>query len=155
MLLLGPETITDAGFEAAGSTSSLVGRVLCDPNRFQTGQAGAGIKSWRTQLPGIDHHTNAVDRQTGFSDGAGEHDFFLAGRGRFDRHVLIGLSQVTVERSDLHVRAEMGIEQAPFDAANFPQARQKDELAARVLSQRATNTLDNSRLETACQRTVQ
>ncbi len=155
MLLLGPETITDAGFESAGPTSSLVGRVLCDPDRFQTSQAGAGIESWRTQLPGIDHHTNAVDRQTGFSDRAGKHDFFPAGRGRFDRHVLIGLWQVSVERSDLHVRAEMGIEQAPFDAANFRHARQKDELTARVLSQRAPNTLDDGRLETACQRTVQ
>src|SRR4026208_751924 len=95
MLLLGPEAITEAGFKAAGPASSLVGRVLCDADRFQTGQSGAWIESWGAQLPGIDHHTNAVDRPTGFSDRAGEHDFFPARRGRFDRHVLIGLWQVS------------------------------------------------------------
>src|SRR4029079_13533455 len=103
MLLLGPEAITNAGFKSAGPTSSLVGRVLCDADRFPTGQSGAWISSWCAQLPGIAHPTNAVDRQTGFSDRAGEHDFFPARRGRFDRHVLIGLWQGSVARSDIRV----------------------------------------------------
>jgi hypothetical protein len=107
MLLLRPKTITDAGLESAGTTSSLVGRILCHPCRFETGQPGAWIESRRTQLTGIDDHTNAVDRQTGFRDGRGEHDFFPAARRRFDRPFLLGLRQVSVEWSDVHVRSQI------------------------------------------------
>src|SRR6185503_5464624 len=103
LLLLGPETIADARFEPSGTTSSLVGGILCDPHGLETCQTGPRIKSRGTQLTGIDDHADAVDRQTGFCDGCRQDDLSHAGPDRCDGSVLRFLGQVTVKRSDDHV----------------------------------------------------
>ena len=61
VLRRGPEARTDARFEAAGTTTTLLGRILCDADGLQSRKSRARIEARHAQQAGIDDDAYPID----------------------------------------------------------------------------------------------
>ena len=84
----GPQAITDAGTETAGTSASLFGGGFRYPDRGQLRHGAARIEAWDSLETAIDDHADPFDREAGFRDGRGQHHFALARRYRRDGAIL-------------------------------------------------------------------
>ncbi|MNO55022.1 hypothetical protein D3C76_455050 [compost metagenome] len=88
MLGLGPQAVTHAGLQAAGTAGALSGTGARDALGVQTSHAAARVE---TRYPGqacVDHHAHAVDGQAGLGDVGGQHHFAQALGRRVDGRTL-------------------------------------------------------------------
>ena len=138
MLRRGPEASTDARFKATGPATTLLGRVLSDADGLQPSESRARIEAWHTQQAGIDHDAYPINRQTGLGNRSGQHDLSRAKLSGSDRAVLRFLWQVAMERGDEDIRAQIQLEEFPFDATNLCHAWQKNQETTLVLRDRAS-----------------
>ena len=143
LVLLGrPQPVADAGLQAPGPASALLGGGARHPSGLQCAHARQRIKRRLTRQAGIHHHANALDGQTGLGNGGRQHDFALTRRCRFDGTALSSEIQVAVQRREQHV---LLLAQRLFQPRQYPadlgHARQKHQHAAAFLVQRAQHGL--------------
>ena len=109
--------------------------------------ARGGIELRVAAQPRIDNYANALDRQAGFRDAGGEHDFALSlgrrGQGRILRRAL----QVPVQGQHAHMAIEARILEGALHPANLRGTRQETEDVAVMIAQGVLDHLRRLLLE--------
>src|SRR3546814_8629790 len=115
----------------AGAARALIGRRAADPFGHEPGEAAAAIVAGAAGETRIDDDPDAVDRDAGFGDGGGEHDF--AGGCAADRGLLVLRRERAVEA----VEGDAGMAVEPLGGAfDLGYAGEKGEDVAVVRAER-------------------
>ena len=141
---LAPQPVANAGRGAAGAAGALLGRGARNTLGYETRQAALRIELRHTRVAAVHHHAYAIDGQTGFGDGRGQHHLApsrctAGANGAF----LLFPRQIAVQRADVDVAVFESALDIALGAANLPGTGQECQHVALLIGECSQNRLRN------------
>ena len=131
-----PQTIANAGLDAARAPAPLVGVGAADADGRKARQADVGLVDRNAHEAGIDHDAHAFDGERRLGDRGGEHDLAPPRGRRRDGEILRMGVERAIERRDVDVGALDARVQDLRDAPDLALPRQEDQDRAAFLFER-------------------